>query len=102
MERLLFLLLLLLLILLLFVTVTVTDTGIHNQISLCYYYSISDYHDQAVNELCRICGNLLKPGNWVCKIQDHSELFGTIFLISKDKEGIHPPKCCHKCLCCCS
>ena len=56
-----------------------------------------DYHDQALNELCRICGNLLKPGNWVCKIQDHSELFGTIFLISKDKEGIHPPKCCHKC-----
>ena len=38
MERLLFLLLLLLL--LLFVTVTVTDTDIHNQISLCYYYSI--------------------------------------------------------------
>ena len=58
-----------------------------------------DYHYKCLDELCRICGNILVTGSYVCKVKDHSELFEKTFHIdvNNDNEDVHPPKCCHKC-----
>ena len=45
-----------------------------------------DFHIQPVEELCRICGNLIKTGSWVCNIEEHSDIFAMIFMISSKKK----------------
>ena len=58
------------------------------------------YHIHGVDELCRICDNLLKTGSLICNIEEHGELFAMLFMISsKEKKGIHSRK--SQVLCCC-